>query len=145
MIFQHTLSAVLNSQKTQTRRIVAENEIALRTKNNKIVSVLSSGREKWRVGNTYAVQAGRGKPMIARIRLTAIRSGYVKYISTADALAEGFASRTAFFETWKAIHGETGLDRRVWILSFELVYLLDEMIEHPLALSSVSSQVMRVG
>jgi hypothetical protein len=126
MIFQYTLNDILQANKTQTRRIIKENETTIRSRHNQIQSVLINGRTKWYVGGTYAVQAGRGQPEIARIEVKQIRSEYVARISSIDALAEGFASRQEFLKTWLEIHGVDGLKARVWVLSFELVKYTDD-------------------
>ncbi|MFA4974630.1 MAG: ASCH domain-containing protein [bacterium] len=68
MIFQHTWQQVLDGTKTQTRRLRAQPPY---------------------VGRTYAVQPGRGKPAVGRIRITAIRQQRVQDITAEDALAEG--------------------------------------------------------
>lgn len=121
MIFQHTLTDILLQNKTQTRRIVKANETAIRTRYNQIESVLHNDRIKWRVGQTYAVQPGRGKAEVARIRLIRINSQFITRISTADAIAEGFESRQDFLQTWQKIHGENAFNVRVWILTLELI------------------------
>ncbi len=144
MIFQHTLNPVLEKRKNQTRRVIKPNEIALRGRNNKIEAVACNGREKWRIGKTYAVQPARGKGQVAQIRLIAINSEQVTRISTADAIAEGFASRQEFFATWRAIHGDHSFDLRVWVLKFELIRInvnMDGHIieEHMLSRCSVSN------
>lgn len=41
------------------------------------------------IGHTYAVQPGRGKPAVARVRITAIRQERLQNISVDDAYAEG--------------------------------------------------------
>jgi hypothetical protein len=126
MIFQYTLNDILQANKTQTRRIIKENETAIRSHHNQIQSVLINGRTKWYVGGTYAVQAGRGQAEVARIKIRQIRSEYVRRISTIDALAEGFSNRQDFLKTWLEIHGADGLKARVWVLSFELVKYTDD-------------------
>jgi hypothetical protein len=120
MIFQHTYQLVLSQQKTQTRRVVQPTETAVRGKHNRILSVQVNGRDKWRVGSTYAIQIGRGKSQIGRIKLSAINNQMLQTISTKAAIAEGFSSRTEFFQTWKRIHGDMPFTRRVWVLTFEL-------------------------
>ena len=48
-------------------------------------------RVQWEIGRTYAVQPGRGKPAVARIRITNIRQERLCDITAADARAEGFS------------------------------------------------------
>jgi hypothetical protein len=120
VIYQYTWAKVIARQKTQTRRIVKPNESAIRGRYNKIISVMSGDRTKWRVGGSYAVQTGRGKGQIARVRLTRIRSERLSRIRQADAQAEGFASRQEFLQIWDTIHGPDSREVRVWVLEFEL-------------------------
>lgn len=121
MIFQHTLPQVLSRNKTQTRRVVTANHEAVRDKNNNIIVVTSNGRIKWQVGQTYAVQPGRGKPQVARIKITGLDMEPVTAISEADAIAEGYETRQEFFDTWVKINGEESLNGQAWVVSFELV------------------------
>lgn len=88
MLFQHTLSHVLNRQKTQTRRLIKPQEIAVRGACYRIEAVKHNGREKWRIGKCYAVQPARGYAAVGSIRLLSIHSEYVRRISTAAARAE---------------------------------------------------------
>jgi hypothetical protein len=120
VIYQYTWPKVIARQKTQTRRIVKPNEVAIRGRYNKITGVMSGNRTKWRVGGSYAVQTGRGKEQIARVCLTRIRSERLSRISQADARAEGFANRQEFLQTWATIHGVDSREVRVWVLEFEL-------------------------
>jgi len=106
-------------------------------------------RTKWRVGNTYAVQPGRGKCGVARIRVTGIRRERLQSISKNDALAEGIlqtgydkymhvfcythsATRwvwpdpvEAYCHLWYSINKAKGTrwadDPDVWVLEFEAV------------------------
>lgn len=109
MIFQHTWQQVLNGTKTQSRRIVNDSHVddnelimdahkcynAPRLSPNKGIQMIFTGaergtlRRKWQVGNTYAVQPGRGKKQVGRIRLLTIRQERLQDISEADAIAEG--------------------------------------------------------
>ncbi len=124
MIFQYTWPQVVTGRKTATRRIIGADEQAVRGRYNRIVAVKHGGRVKWRVGATYAVQPGRGRKQIARIRLTRITRQKLPRISTREARAEGFADRAHFLRTWRQIHGPHNMDRRVWVLEFELVETL---------------------
>lgn len=121
MLFQHTLAPVLSGQKTKTSRRIAAGDAAEVGSDGKIEAVTTNGRDKYRVGKSYAVQPARGKPAVARIRLLAIERKPVSAATEADVKAEGFDSREAFFETWRSIHGADTLDTDVWMLTFELV------------------------
>lgn len=125
MIFQHTLPQVLYGNKTQTRRIIDTDEVAIRGRYNQIEAVLHNGRTKWCVGKTYAVQPGRGEGQVARIKLTKINSEQITRISSRDALAEGFSNRQIFLQTWQSIHGENSFNLRVWVLTFELIEVIN--------------------
>lgn len=102
MIFKETWQQVLDGTKTQTRRPVKPGEYP------KIIgpglgypeypgaipgTVLEvrriNGYLKWRVGHTYAVQPGRGKKAVGRIRITKIRRERLQEITHRDAMAEG--------------------------------------------------------
>lgn len=128
MIFQHTWKQVLDGTKTQTRRLaipehcpwvneIGENGELVDITHISIVKESPYGvRELWRVGKTYAVQPGRGRPCIhrrytyndewtysagkpegnggkqwtpCRIRITGIRQERLQGIATVDAIAEG--------------------------------------------------------
>src|SRR5664279_740162 len=121
MIFQYTLDQVLSGRKTQTSRLVTPHDSAVYGSGHEIVAVTVNGRDKYRVGKTYAVQPARGKPAVAHIRLVRIEGKKVSATTLAEAKAEGFASREAFFETWNEIHGANQLDADVWMLTLELV------------------------
>lgn len=142
MIFKpEHISMIVAGRKTQTRRVCKPGEsYAFRylgsqiehftdgsaaynpvAPNSRIVAVYTaSGRVKWRVGNTYAVQPGRGKPGVwwnrllngvkewqetrpgefnnwkpLRIRILELRREPVQAISEADAIAEG-CTRTLY-------------------------------------------------
>ncbi|MDQ7027952.1 MAG: hypothetical protein Q9P01_06610 [Anaerolineae bacterium] len=90
-----------------------------------------NGRTKWSVGNTYAVQPRRGKEQIARIKLQKINSEYITRISNRDAIAEGFENRQSFLRAWKIIHGQNSFNLRVWVLTFELIKVIN--VERSLA------------
>lgn len=119
MLFQHTLDKVLSGEKTLTSRLVKPGEEAncwhVNGDDDLTIDEIIIPRAKptlygdtWRsvhvVGETYAVQPGRGKPAVARIRVLAIKRYDVREISAEDVLAEGFQSRLGFLETWTAIH-----------------------------------------
>lgn len=168
MIFQHTWEKVLSGEKTQTRRIVKECQYLYTGARNGSGLVLPprvswereeavNGRSPYydgevrdfeglaiyQVGKTYAVQPGRGKAAVARIRITDIRREDVRNISLTDVIAEGFPSHEAFWLTWCGMHdpeivrasthtlhqsqhfsgplfARTAARYDAWVLSFEL-------------------------
>ncbi len=120
MIFEYTLPQVLSGIKSQTRRLVKTNDVAVTDADGRIVAVVNHGREKWRVGKTYAVQPGRAKPQVARIEITGLRRDRADQISAADAHAEGFADQQSFFNEWLGIHGEKQRHADVWVVEFRL-------------------------
>lgn len=121
MLFQYTYQAILDGRKTQTRRVRKDGDQPVYGKDGKIEAVLVNGREKWRVGKTYSVQPGRGKPQIARIRITGIGLENVRDISDADGAAEGSADRDDFLRLWVEVNGARNASADVWVLHFELV------------------------
>jgi len=120
MLFQYSLDLVLTGRKTATSRLAKPEDVAVRDSSSRIEAVIANGRDKYRVGKTYAVQPARGKPAVARIRLLAIDAKTPAQVTHAEAHAEGFASREAFFETWHKIHGDK-LHAPIWLLTFALV------------------------
>lgn len=152
MIFKQW-QAVKNRAKTQTRRLVKEGDFAANTHGravpddvwgNRIDTVYDdNGRMRWQVGRTYAIQPGRGKNAIGRIRITKIKRERLQDISRPDCLAEGVieipnqlgtpwyrsvggewkTARGAFAELWDSIHKKPGTrwpdNPEVWVLVFE--------------------------
>lgn len=117
MIFQHTWQKVLSGEKTQTRRLAAPKPDGTSLAGCEMISfpmgrksVTRGSRDdmrwntKWQVGKTYAVQPGRGKKAIARIRITDIRREDVREISDQDIWAEGFKDYVDFWSTWCNMH-----------------------------------------
>ena len=124
MIFAYTWQKVLDGSKTQTRRLVRNGEILdVLPSGNAVRS--ASGRLKWVEGRTYAVQPGRGKRQVARIRINYIYRQRLQEITEDDAKAEGFASRDEFAQAWNNIHREPCTrwedNPLVWVITFELV------------------------
>ena len=99
MIFRPELvPLVLDGRKTQTRRL---------------------GVFEYTPGRDYAVQPGRGKHAVGRIKVTAVRRERLGDISQADALREGFASRWEFIAYWRDLHGSWEPDLKPIVIDFE--------------------------
>lgn len=123
MIFSHTLELVLSGVKMQSRRLKKPtHHLIVQGDLVRVESITTRGRRiMYQVGKTYAVQPGRTQKAVAYIRLTGLREETVQDISEADARAEGFESREAFFAAWHTIHGQKAkLTARVWVLTFQL-------------------------
>lgn len=126
------LELVLSGKKTQTRRRASDNTVGLANQPNCLVGAppdpidyvldFVANRTKYRVGNTYAVQPGRGKKGVGRVRLTAIRLERFCDISQADAEAEGFTDPDGFFAKIRKLYGaDFDLTAPCWVLEFQLV------------------------
>lgn len=112
MLFIHTIDKVLSGEKTQTRRIAKPGDEWFPEDLGDAAAVMHKGFSAYRlvyeVGKTYAVQPGRGKPAVARIRITGIRSEDVREIDYEDVRAEGFKYESEFLYTWCMMHDKKG-------------------------------------
>lgn len=108
MIFAHTYKWILDKsphtgkRKSQTRRTA------------------KSLTPRYRVGKTYAIQPGRGKLAVGRIRILSARLHVLEDISDADVRAEGFANREEFLKAYQNINAHQ-YGRVCWAYEFELV------------------------
>ena len=118
MIFKQW-AQVKDGTKAQTRRPVKEDEFAVNQHDHmlpyppfggdEIDTVYSAmGAMKWQVARTYAVQPGRGKKSVGRIRITKIRRERLGDISDEDCFAEGVIEKPL------ASFGNTGLVYVAW-------------------------------
>ena len=88
MIFTPTLArAVADGRKTQTRRIVKGDKPC-----------------RYKEGHDYAVQPGRGKQAITRLKVLEVREEPVGQVSHHDAKAEGFRNTAAFKAYWVRLY-----------------------------------------
>jgi len=76
---------------------------------------------RYREGHTYAVQPGRGKKGIARIRVLSVRPEALCDMTPEDINAEGFAGPVEFQTRWLLIHKRGNWLDPVWAIRFELV------------------------
>lgn len=133
MIFtpEHAQMA-LDGRKRQTRRPVKPGDMASHNEHGGIVAVLRNGRLLWRVSRVYALQPGRGKKAIGRIRITKIRRERLWEITANDCLAEGIRLRPNAFGSirwdfkrlWNSIYRKPYRwedNPWVWCFTFELV------------------------
>ncbi len=143
MIFKGTIEQVLNRTKTQTRRPVKSGDflqgpIKLSKYSYSGEYVIRNNRTRFEVRKTYAVQPGRGKKSIGRIKIKKISREYIQGISDSDLLAEGIefdyvgsdqleVRRRSFINLWDSLYAKTEYrwdnNPVVWVLEFELVKL----------------------
>jgi hypothetical protein len=128
MLFKPYLAeAICRGKKTQTRRLKKPtHRVVLRA--NCIIAIYQSNRLLWRIGNTYAIQPGRGKNAIGRFHLLTIRHEPLQTITSADARAEGLEYALPikpFARLWDDIHTTPGTrwqdNPHVFVLTFELI------------------------
>jgi hypothetical protein len=100
--------------------------------------VRRSGRMHWAKGNTYAIQPGRGKKAVGRIKITSIACERVCDITDEDALMEGVVwgpegytfrlkgkewrgvtASEAFKVGWRHLYPKSDLNELVWVLTFK--------------------------
>jgi hypothetical protein len=91
VIFQPEFAElVLAGRKTQTRR---------RFKS------WDSESCRYKVGRTYAVQDGRGRPALGRILILSVAPVRVEDLDGEDAIGEGFGSQAEFWHWWELRYG----------------------------------------
>lgn len=131
MIFKPELAAkVLAGHKTETRRPVQYLGV-----NDKLdhVSLYTAGVKptQYKVGRDYALQPGRGKHAIGRLRVTLVEQTVLGAMTPEQAAAEGFVQDedgerhgdiAAFRAYWEGLYGPgTALVTvPVWRIAFEL-------------------------
>lgn len=75
---------------------------------------------RYAVGQTYAVQPGRGKHSVGRITIEAVRLVTLDPLTGEDAQAEGFDSPDDFFAYWIGLYGAVDYDAEVYAITFRL-------------------------
>lgn len=126
MQFTPTNCALIRAQmKTETRRPFSEQD---RFDGCAIYKIDKSGHERrrYRVGDEYALQPGRGKKGYEGVKLTimAIRVEHLHDITDEGGHAEGYQGRDGFRRVWEALypHGAFawGNNPRVAVIKFKL-------------------------
>ena len=75
---------------------------------------------RYKVGKTYAVQPGRGKKAVGRIRVLRVTPEAMCDMTEDDVRAEGFESRQAFVNRWLEMYGEGNWLDPVWKIECEV-------------------------
>lgn len=116
MIFQASLArAVADGRKTQTRRPVRSDKPC-----------------RYKVGHDYAVQPGRGKEQITRLKVLEVREEPVGAITHPDAKAEGFRNVAAFKVAWVQIHDKVWSERYPDVPELDYIEQFDKRHAHKL-------------
>jgi hypothetical protein len=117
MIFSPDLcELILSGRKTVTRRPV-KYVPDIRSKNRDAIPC------RYLPGIDYAVQPGRGKKSIGRVRIVSVRRENLMDVwKPYECTWEGFKTPAAFWSRWATIYGD-GFDhyQQVWRIEFELV------------------------
>jgi hypothetical protein len=123
MLFKAELARkIFDGQKTETRRIKkgGEYQVSTITRDNfggKHVDypyhAIYGNRLKWGLDREYGVQIKRGGHSIGKIRVTGLYDQCIRDINTDNSIAEGFASKEEFVETWQKIYGKKSLNADV--------------------------------
>ncbi len=77
-----------------------------------------NGECRYRVGHTYAVQSGRGRPASLRITIMDVRQERLDDISWRDAKREGFRTTQEFKDYWTTLYGRYDPEQSVWAIAF---------------------------
>ena len=131
MLFKKELcDLILAEKKTQTRRLVKPLDYVSVDGFSEVLD--ANYQVRWRWGKDYAIQPGRGKKQVGRIRITDIRCEKLQSISYEDVIAEGVdfeghslqVAHYNFARLWDSINkkgNQWADDPKVWVLTFELV------------------------
>jgi len=143
MLFKPEFIPLLESgRKTQTRRLIRrEDRFTCATFGEP--AVYRNGRLLWAEGHDYAVQPGRGKKSVGRVRVTSIRSEALQDIIAEDVEQEGIfvfdstaggmysppnyadIHRDIFIGVWDSLNAKRGFpfdsNPWVWVLGLEWV------------------------
>lgn len=76
---------------------------------------------RYKSGKTYAVQPGRGKKAIGRIRVLSVRAELMTDLDDDEARLEGFKNTREFTAKWLEIYGKGSWLDIVWRIEFTLV------------------------
>lgn len=119
MMFTEPLAAkIVKGEKTQTRRRISPNP---RSPWREPLTLLPFRHWTYPVGKVFTVNPGRGVARVAECEVVERRLQALVDLTDAEAQAEGFAHRQAFFETWRKINPHTDAVQRVHVVTFKLV------------------------
>jgi hypothetical protein len=76
---------------------------------------------RYEVGKTYAIQPGRGKKAVGRIRVISVDRQKLGRPTMLEARLEGFLNPHLFVAKWLDLYGKYDVDQIVDRIEFELV------------------------
>jgi hypothetical protein len=125
MIFKQ-IDEIKSGRKSMTQRVIKDGETSVIDETGVIVAVKDRhGRDKWRVGRTYAMVPKRGAHGVGFIRLLKIERVSVRNMDQYDAWREGVSSVAEYAALWDRINRRKGTrwadNPMVWRLHFEVV------------------------
>lgn len=119
MMFTEPLVAkIVKGEKTQTRRQISPNP---RSPWREPGGMAHARVWTYPVGKVFTVNPGRGVPRVAECEVVERRLQALDDLTDAEAQAEGFTHRAAFFEAWRKINRGTDAAERVHVVTFKLV------------------------
>lgn len=119
MIFKpEMVEKILAGQKTVTRRPV---KFKMELPPGAPAPVKVEQDCRYEVGETYAVQPGRGQKAVARIRILSVSRELLLALNTLDARREGFDGGPEFAAYWTKLYGSFDPTQLVHRIEFELV------------------------
>jgi hypothetical protein len=124
MIFRQ-IDEIKRGRKTMTQRVVKDGELPVIDEAGAIVAVrAANGRDKWRIGRSYALVPKRGAHGVGFIRLLKIERVSVRNMDQYDAWREGVSSVAEYAALWDRINRRKGTrwadNPMVWRLTFEV-------------------------
>jgi len=105
-------------------------------------------RVVYKVGNTYAVQPGRGKLGVGRLIITGLRIEALGDITTADARLEGFTDEYAFSSYWNRLYNSWRPQTQVIVIGFDYLVSNGEIdgvpVLRPMDYDNLTSKIDRL-
>jgi hypothetical protein len=119
MMFTEPLAAkIVKGEKTQTRRRISPKP---RSPWREPAGMAPFRDWTYPVGKVFTINPGRGVTRVAECEVIDRRLQALVDLTDAEAQAEGFAHRQAFFEAWRQINRGSDAAERVHVVKFKLV------------------------
>jgi hypothetical protein len=110
---QEMIDAIMSGRKTVTRRPLTKHPVTGNPSDQFAC--------RYEVGKDYAIQPGRGKRQVARLRVKSVEKWMLGVTNEGEAVLEGFPSRDAFEAYWRKLYGGFDPGQLVHRIEFELI------------------------